>query len=82
MGKHTVVISGSTHDWCESTIDTTRIINKEVCHGCFSEPEKTPFDAGNWLWCPHKKNTKEEFICSKSISAEYVWDKIIGDNLI
>jgi hypothetical protein len=82
MGKPTVVISGSTHDWCESTIDTIRIINKKVCHGCFSEPEKTPFDPGNWLWCPHKKNTPEQFICSKSISPEYVFEKILENNLI
>jgi autotransporter strand-loop-strand O-heptosyltransferase len=82
MGKPTVVISGSTHDWCESTIDTIRIINKKVCHGCFNEPEKTPFDPGNWLWCPHKKNTPDQFICSKSISPEYVFEKILENNLI
>ena len=82
MNKHTVVISGFTHDWCEYTIDTTRIINKEVCHGCFNEPEKTKFDPGDWTFCPHKRGTTEEFICSKSISAESVWDKIIENNLI
>ena len=75
-GKHTVVISGFTHSWCEYTIDTTRIINEGVCHGCFNEPGKTPFDPGDWLWCPHNKNTKEEFICSKSISPDFVWERI------
>ena len=82
MGKHTVVISGSTHDWCESTIDTTRIINKEVCHGCFNEPEKTRFNPGDWAWCPHKKGTTEEFICSKSISPNQVWESILNKRLI
>lgn len=82
MNKHTVVVSGFTHEWCEYTIDTTRIINKEVCHGCFNEPEKSTFDPGNWLWCPHKKNTRDEFICSKSISPEFVWGKIKENNLL
>jgi autotransporter strand-loop-strand O-heptosyltransferase len=82
MGKHTVIISGSTHEWCEPTTDTTRVINKEVCHGCFNEPEKTPFDASDWLWCPHKKSTQEEFICSKSISAGMVWELILNQKLI
>ena len=82
MGKHTVVISGSTQDWCESTIDTTRIINKEVCHGCFNEPEKTRFNPGDWAWCPHKKGTTEEFICSKSISPNQVWESILNKRLI
>ena len=76
MGKHVVLISGSTHDWCEPQNDLTRIINKEVCHGCFNEPHITPFDAGNWMWCPHSAGTQDQFICSKSITPEMVWDKI------
>lgn len=76
MGKHVVLISGSTHDWCEPQKDLTRIINKSVCHGCFNEPHKTPFDAGNWMWCPHNSGTPDQFICSKSITPEMVWDKI------
>jgi len=82
MGKHTVVISGSTHEWCESGIDTTRIINKKVCHGCFNEPEKTPFDPGDWLWCPYNKGTKDQFICSKSISVEMVIEEMKKSKLI
>ena len=82
MNKHTVLISGFTHEWCEFTMNTTRIINKEVCHGCFNEPEKTPFDPGDWLWCPHKKGTSEEFICSKSISADKVLESMLNKKLI
>jgi hypothetical protein len=82
MGKHVVLISGSTHDWCEPKNDLTRIINKEVCHGCFSEPEKTPFDAGNWMWCPHHAGTENQFICSKSITPEMVWQKMQEKKLV
>jgi autotransporter strand-loop-strand O-heptosyltransferase len=82
MGKHTVIISGSTHEWCEPTDHTTRVINKDVCHGCFNEPNKTKFDAGDWLWCPHNKDTENHFICSKSISPDFVWDKISSSGLV
>jgi autotransporter strand-loop-strand O-heptosyltransferase len=82
MGKHVVLISGSTHDWCEPTKDLTRVINKDVCHGCFNEPHKTPFDAGNWMWCPHHGGTENQFICSKSITPETVWQKMQENKLI
>lgn len=82
MGKHVVLISGSTHDWCEPQKDITRIINKSVCHGCFNEPHITPFDAGNWMWCPHKGGTPDQFICSKTITPEMVWDQIKQKQLI
>jgi autotransporter strand-loop-strand O-heptosyltransferase len=82
MGKHVVLISGSTHDWCEPVQDITRIINKSVCHGCFNEPEKTPFNPGDWNWCPHHKGTSQQFICSKSISPEMVWEQMLKGGII
>ena len=82
MKKHVVVISGSTHDWCEPTLDITRIINKKVCHGCFNEPEKTTFDPGDWLWCPHNKETPDQFICSKSITPEMVIEEMKKNQII
>lgn len=82
MGKHVVLISGSTHDWCEPQNGLTRIINKNVCHGCFNEPDKTPFDAGNWNWCPHHGGGPDEFICSKSITPDMVWEKMKINNLV
>jgi autotransporter strand-loop-strand O-heptosyltransferase len=82
VGKHTVMISGTTHEWCEYTTDVTRIINKKVCHGCFNEPKKTPFDASDWMWCPHKIGTNEQFICTTSISPEEVWERIKKSHLL
>jgi autotransporter strand-loop-strand O-heptosyltransferase len=82
LNKHVVVVSGSTHDWCESTIDITRVINKKVCHGCFNEPDKSPFDYGDWLWCPHHKGTKDHFICSKSITVEMVIEEMKKSKII
>jgi autotransporter strand-loop-strand O-heptosyltransferase len=76
VGKHVVMISGTTHSWCEFTQDVTRIQNQSVCHGCFNEPEKTPFDAGDWMWCPYHKSTDRQFECSKSIAPDLAWNKI------
>ena len=82
MQKHVVLISGSTHEWCEPKNDVTRIINKAVCHGCFNEPDKTPFNSGDWLWCPHNSGTTDQFICSKSITPDYVWSEMQKNNLV
>jgi len=82
MNKHVVLISGSTHDWCEPKNDLTRVINKSVCHGCFNEPDKTPFNPGDWLWCPHNAGKPDQFICSKSITPDYVWSEMEKNNLV
>lgn len=76
VGKHVVMISGTTHEWCEFTDDVTRIQNKSVCNGCFNEPDKTPFNPGDWRWCPYHKSTQRQFECSKSITPDMVWEKI------
>ena len=76
VGKHVVMISGTTHVWCEFTQDITRIQNQDVCHGCFNEPHQTPFNPADWLWCPHHKSTSRQFECTKTISSDYVWEKI------
>jgi hypothetical protein len=48
-----------------------RIINKNVCHGCWNNPKYT-FDKGDWNWCPKLKNTDRQFECSKSITSDVV----------
>jgi autotransporter strand-loop-strand O-heptosyltransferase len=82
VGKHVVMIAGITHQWCEFTIDITRINNEKVCHGCFNEPATTRFEHNNWMWCPKKINTPEEFICTKSIDPYIVWQRIIDAGIL
>lgn len=69
----TVLISGFTDDDLEPKKGIYRVINKSVCHGCWS---KHDFDAGDWNWCPEHKGTQRQFECSKTITSEMVINEI------
>jgi autotransporter strand-loop-strand O-heptosyltransferase len=65
-----ILISGFSEPFAE--FDTPyRVINKNVCHGCWNDPE-LKFDKNDWNWCPRNKN----FECSTSITPEMVIDQI------
>ena len=72
-GTPTILISGFTDDYLEPKNGVVRIINKDVCNGCWHEHN---FDPGDWNWCPIHKNTNRQFECSKSITSESVIDQI------
>lgn len=69
-----VLISGSTYKWSEFQSDVVRIINEDVCHGCFTDSRCGPFDRGNWNWCPRLGDGT--FECTKNITPEYVIESI------
>jgi autotransporter strand-loop-strand O-heptosyltransferase len=68
-----VLISGFSDRLSETTLDTYRVINEDVCHGCF---KKVRLDAGDWNWCPFHKDTERQFECTKEISSDMVIGKI------
>jgi autotransporter strand-loop-strand O-heptosyltransferase len=68
-----VLISGFSEKWAETTLDTYRVINESVCHGCFNSER---LDAGDWNWCPLHKNTSRMFECTKQISSDMVIKQI------
>jgi len=68
-----VLISGFSEKWAETTLDTYRVINENVCHGCFN---KERLDAGDWNWCPLHKGTNRQFECTKQITSEMVIKEI------
>jgi autotransporter strand-loop-strand O-heptosyltransferase len=68
-----VLISGFSEKWAETTLDTYRVINESVCHGCFNSDR---LDAGDWNWCPLHKNTDRMFECTKQISSDMVIKEI------
>lgn len=72
-GTPTVLISGFTDVDLEPTIGVERVINKDVCNGCWS---KHTFDAGDWNFCPVHKGTERQFECSKSITSTDVINRI------
>lgn len=71
VGTHVILISGFSKPFCEFTTDCTRIINEDVCHGCFNDPELV-FDRSNWMWCPRGK----DFECTKSIEPKVVIEAV------
>ena len=68
-----VLISGFSEKWAETKLDTYRVINQDVCHGCFNWDR---LDAGDWNWCPKHKGTNRQFECSKKITPEMVVNEI------
>jgi autotransporter strand-loop-strand O-heptosyltransferase len=68
-----VLISGFSERWSETSLDTYRVINEDVCHGCFNSER---LDAGDWNWCPMHKDTDRMFECTKSIKSDSVINEI------
>ena len=73
IGLPVVLISGFSEDWSETSLNTYRVINKSVCHGCFNSDR---LDAGDWNWCPRHKNTERMFECTKTIGSDVVIKEI------
>lgn len=66
-GIKTILISGFTMPFVEFPA-TARVLNKFVCHGCYSDP------ASCWkeTKCPHHLGTGREYECSKKITPQQV----------
>lgn len=75
LGKHVVMISNFTEPDHEFTSNCTRIIKKDVCNGCWNNPDFR-FDKGDWNWCPIHKGTQRQFECHTSITHEMVIEQI------
>jgi len=73
--KHTVMISNFTTPNHEFQSNCTRIVNMEVCNGCWNNPV-FKFNKGDWNWCPEHEDTPRHFECHKSISMETVLEQI------
>lgn len=76
LDKPTVMISGFSDPFFEFSDKCLRIINKNVCHGCFTNPNYK-FDRGDWWWCPVHKGTERAFECTKHIKPEDVLISIL-----
>ena len=73
VGLPVVLISGFSEKNAEMLTGVHRVINEDVCHGCFN---KEKFNAGDWNWCPFHKDTSRQFECTKTITSQMVIDKI------
>ena len=68
-----ILISGFSEKFAETKLDTYRVINENVCHGCFNNDR---LNAGDWNWCPLHKGTDRQFECSKKITSDMVIKEI------
>jgi autotransporter strand-loop-strand O-heptosyltransferase len=68
-----VLISGFSKKYAEMSTGVYRVINENVCNGCFNLEK---LDAGDWNWCPFLKNTSRQFECTKEISSQQVIQEI------
>jgi len=71
LGKKVVLISGFSRPFAEFQDNCYRVINPDVCHGCWNDTEYN-YDRGDWDWCPRYKGTSRQFECSKEITVEQV----------
>jgi len=75
MDKPVVMISNFSEDWNEFTNNCIRIVKKDVCHGCWNNPNFT-FSPSDWQWCPVHKRTEKQWECQNSITSDMVIDEI------
>lgn len=71
LGKKVVMISNFTEPDHEFTSNCERIVNKDVCNGCWNNP-MFKFDKGDWYWCPEHHGTDRQFECHKEITSDMV----------
>ena len=69
-----VLISGFSESWGEMPTPY-RVINRNVCHGCFNDV-RYRFNSEDYLWCPNHKGTLRHWECSRAITAKSVVEKI------
>lgn len=75
LNRPTILISGYSARWGEYSNKIKRVINEDVCNGCFNDPNE-PFDRGDWNWCPRHRDTPRQFECTKKISPDMVKEAI------
>jgi autotransporter strand-loop-strand O-heptosyltransferase len=73
MGKRVVMIANFSEEFNE--FSCIRIVKKDVCHGCWNNPN-FKFDAGNWNYCPIHQGNDRQFECQNSITSDMVIEKI------
>jgi autotransporter strand-loop-strand O-heptosyltransferase len=81
LNKKVVMISGFSKPFCEFQSNCIRIINENVCNGCFNDT-RYDFNRGDWNWCPVNKGTDKQFECTKNITPDDVINNIKKHSLI
>ncbi|ABO59802.1 autotransporter strand-loop-strand O-heptosyltransferase (plasmid) [Burkholderia vietnamiensis] len=69
-GVPVVMISGFTHPTNEFHTPY-RVTNFHTCNSCWNDP-KVMFDHSDFMWCPRKAGTPQQFECTRLITPEHV----------
>ncbi len=69
LSKPVVLISGFSLPYTEFVQHCERVINTDVCHGCWND-ERFTFVRGYWDWCPVHNGTDHQFECSRAITPD------------
>jgi autotransporter strand-loop-strand O-heptosyltransferase len=69
LGKEIIMIAGFSEQ--DHEFSCYRPYNAKICHGCWNDPN-IKFDAGDYNFCPHHKNTDRMFECQNQITPEMV----------
>lgn len=77
--KPVIMISGFSLPFTEFQSNCERIINTQVCHGCWNDVAHR-FQRDDWHWCPRHRGDERQHECSKQISLEQV-KQAIGQRL-
>ena len=75
LNKPVVMISGFSEPFTEFRSDCYRVINKDVCTGCWNDAT-FQFDRSDWNWCPRHGGTHRQWECSKEITTDMVIEQI------
>jgi autotransporter strand-loop-strand O-heptosyltransferase len=76
LGKKVVLISGTTPEDNEFTIDILRIQNKEVCNSCFTKTSNWKFNGSDWTWCPEHSGSTKWFECTRTITPNSIIEEL------
>lgn len=71
LKKPVLMISGFSLPETEFSSNCERVINTEVCHGCWNDTQYE-FARNDWNWCPRHKGTTRIHECSREISTAMV----------
>lgn len=71
LGRPVVMIAGFSEPYTEFQQDCDRVLNRNVCHGCWNDPAHS-FVRGDWNWCPRHRDTERQFECSRAIAPRAV----------
>lgn len=73
LNKKVVMISGFSYPYTEFQQNNIRVINENVCHGCYNRLDIDWIEKNK---CPEHHGTKRSFECTKNITPKMVKDKI------